>query len=165
MRKAPTVRQVGFTAVELLITLSVLLFVIGISVSAINYGDRATKNTATDVLNALTAIETAFNTYQLDKGAFPSGMADSTFVPSYIFTPKPADGFDAYSLANSSGKYYICATTSGAATAADVPYKALTTIASKVSVDKFFVSNICGATSAVAPTGSSAMSGTYWLNR
>lgn len=164
MKTAPAARS-GFTVIELLVALSVLIFIIAISVSAFNFGDRATKNTATDLLNSFTAIETAVNNYQLDKGAYPSGMSDSTFVPTYLFTPRPPDSFNAYALANTSGSYYICATTSAAVGALDTGYKALDTVASKLSTDKFFVNNVCGATTSLAPTGSTAMSGTYWLNR
>lgn len=158
-------RVAGWTIIELLIALSVMLLVIGLTVNTVNFGDRKSRDIATTLMNAFVATEVASNNYLLEKGDRPTGLSDSTFVPTYLFTPKQPDGFNAYTLANTSSNYYVCATTTAVVVANEFAYKALEEVRNRVSTDKYFVNPTCGATTNLAPTGSTTMSGTYWLTR
>jgi len=162
----------GFTMLEVLVVMIMLSAVIALMVGILGTGsaNRQAESASMKLLNDFSNIEMAFNNYKQEKNALPSGLADSTFVPTYLFPPKVDTGFakpsdtgwvDGYNLTTSSSAgNYICAqadfTDSISATA--------TELKKKVSSMKVITAPACGATVDAMPA-SGTVSFTYWINR
>ena len=167
----------GFTLVELLVSLTVIAIMIALSVNVINYSTSQTNNISNELLAKYGEIESAFNTYMTEKGTTPTGLADSTFVPTYLFTPISIKGFDSsygttgFSLGQSTGKtspnngWYVC-TKVVVEDSSDVKYSAVVKAASQLSAQKFFYNTSCPSLSNMAePSGSATVYPTYWIMR
>lgn len=89
----------GFTMIELVVAMTLLALGVALSVSAINYGDRAKNDVANELMSKFTTIEGAFNLYYADKSTYPAtgtgkqGFNDTAFVPIYLYPPPAAKLF------------------------------------------------------------------------
>ena len=144
----------GFTLIEILIALTIMTMLIGLSVSAINYSSNLVNNTSNELLSKMGDIESAFNQYSTDKNAPPAGLTDATFAPTYLFVPNTPVGFDqaygtnGFNLAQRTGQaspdngWYICTKTS-ITDQNDMKYQAIKKMASNLSPQKFFYASAC----------------------
>lgn len=161
----------GFTLIEIMVALAMVAVAVGLMISAVNLKDSTTQNTASQVLSDMNSIEMAFNRYLSDKGTYPAsgtdGFTDATFVPSYIFEPKPPTGFTDYILKSSGAQYFICSSIDVTGPT-DPKFLALkTNITGKAPTGKFFYSTTaCPATLSMAdPAGAATVNLTYYLIR
>jgi len=169
--------NLGFTMVELLFSLTLIAFVIGLSVSAVNFKSRSADNTETELVGAFSSIEAATQNYLHDKSSYPTGLTDASFVPVYLFPPRAPSVFDrtygvsGFSMARQTGQaspnngYYVCAKVS-VDNATDYKFEAIKQVAARVSVNKFFYNTACPAlTNAADPAGATTLYPTYWITR
>ena len=152
----------------MLVALTLLSGVIAILVSSLNLKNSNTNTIASKVLSDLNAIEIGFVNFAQDKNVYPSGLADATFVPSYLFPPAPPENFWAYTLASTGSSYYICGTVNVTG-AGDNSYLALkNVISAKAPQSKFYYNTTaCPQTTSMAsdPAGAATINFTYYLTR
>ena len=133
-------------------------------------------NASDDLVSSIGSIQSAYNSYQQDKSAVPTGLADSSFIPQYLFIPRPATGFDGtygisgYVLAYMTGQAspnngtYVCARAN--VNGNDSTFQAITKAAAKLSADKFFYNTSCPATANMTtPAGAATVYVTSWITR
>ena len=158
----------GFTLVEMLVALTLLAGVVAILVSSLNLKNSNANNIASKVLSDMNAIEIGFTNYAQEKNAYPSGLSDVTFVPSYLFPPAPPVNFGAYTLANAGSSYYICGSVSITGDN-DNSYLAIKNYMNvKAPQSKFyFNTTACPHTTSMAtdPSGAATINFTYYLTR
>lgn len=167
----------GFTLVELMVVITLIAFVVAISVNYTNYDDRAARNNASKLIADFTTVEGNVGVYQAEKGIYPTGLTDASFVPSYLFVPIPPTSWDVsygtsgYFLAQRTGQaapnngYYVCAKTTITG-ATDTNWLAMGYVAEKLSSNKFFYNTSCPATVNMgAPGGAVTLYATYWITR
>lgn len=161
----------GFTMLEVLVVMIMLSAVIALMVGILGpgTGNRLAESSSMKLLNDFSNIEMAFNNFKQEKAAIPSGLTDTTFVPTYLFPPKVDSGFstptdtgwvDGYLLTTSSTSNYICAQ----ATVTEGITAMATELKKKVSSMKVITAATCGLTTDAMPT-TGTVAFTYWINR
>jgi prepilin-type N-terminal cleavage/methylation domain-containing protein len=161
----------GFTMIEILVVMIMLSAVIGLMVGVLGpgTGNRQAEACSMKLLNDFSNIEMAFNNYKQEKNNSPSGLTDTTFVPTYLFPPKadtdkgftnPTGGTDGYLLGESSDGNYICAQ----ATFSETINLAAAELIKKVSSMKVIRNSSCPSKTDSMPT-SGTVAFTYWIIR
>jgi prepilin-type N-terminal cleavage/methylation domain-containing protein len=161
-----TVDNKGFTAIELLIAVTILGFLVAAAVNVVNYKKDAVEQTASKLMSDMSAIEMAFTNYNTDKNAYPTDLTDSTFVGGkYLFVPVPPDGFTAYSMSSNADGYYLCASASVSGTT-DYKYESIARVQSRAPNSKSYRNTSCPATANADPVSYPAtLHLTYWIFR
>lgn len=172
-----TIKNKGFTLVEVIVAITLVSMLIAVSMSKFNFGSKISDNTATEMIAALSEIETSYGLYLQDKNASPTGLGDATFVPVYLMIPKVATGFDgAYStggfnLAERTGQaapnngWYI-ASRVAVTGVSDTRWNAILNMSSRLPSTKFFYNTTVPAvTNMAAPAGAATVYATYWITR
>lgn len=170
-------QQSGFTLIEVIVVITLLGLAIAMTSQVLNYGDVAARNNANKMIADLADIEVSFGNYYADKNAYPTGLADATFVPTYLFVPQVPTRWDntygvsGYKLAQQSAQpspnngYYVCAKTTVTGSS-DMNWAVIGHIAERLSSNNFFYNTACPATSNMgAPGGAATVFLTYWLTR
>ena len=187
MRKLPykvNNKMAGFTLIEVMATLVLLGLVTALSVQHFMPVDSFSTESAGSLTGTLGSIQGAYNAYVNDKNQLPAfgsnnnALEDSSFVPVYLFIPRPPSGFDSsygvsgFQLGQRSGQdtpnngVYICAK-APSVTATSVPYRAIVKSAAALSANKFFYNDSCPATSSFTsdPSSASDVYVTCWIVR
>lgn len=184
----------GFTLIELVIAMTLLALAVSLSISAVNYGDRAKSDVANELISRLSAIEGAFNLYYADKSTYPvttagntykDALNDTSFVPQYLFIPPASKAFlGTWTVIGSetggtlgwmvglktgaaapNNGYYVCAKAADATVeATDLTYMAVLDAAGKMSSNKMFYGASCPVVANTAASGG-VLYVTYWLTR
>lgn len=167
----------GFTLIELMITIAIIIFLTSVMVASVNFGNQAATNVATQLKSDFAAIEMSFNRYSNDKNAYPTGLADASFVPVYLTPPVCPSGFDTtyatsgYVLTQVTGQpspnngYFIC-TRVNVSGPSDSKFQGIKIAAAQLPPLKFFYNTVAGATSnMVDPAAAATVYVTYWLMR
>ena len=167
----------GFSVIEILIAIMLISAIVAMSISKLNLTNNQASVVSSDLLSGYSDLESAFGLYFSDKAAYPTGLADTTFVPLYLMVPKAPNGFDTaygvsgYLLALRTGQaspnngYYL-ATRVTVSNANDVNWKGILTAASKLPSTKFYYNTTVPAiTNMAAPAASTVVYVTYWINR
>ncbi len=177
-------RNSGFTLIEVMATLILLGLVTALSVQRFMPVDSFSTESAGSLTGSLGSIQGAYNAYVSDKNQPPAfgsdnnALGDSSFVPVYLFIPRPPKGFDSgYGISGfvlgqrsdhstPNNGVYICAKAAGL-TATSVPYRAILKSAAALSANKFFYNYNCPATSSLAsdPSSASDVFVTCWIVR
>lgn len=167
----------GFTLVEILVSLSLMAFAISLTVNAMNFSSRAADNIESELISSFSSIEASTQNYFNDKSAYPTGLADATFVPVYLFVPMAPSSYDraygvsGFYMAKRTGQsspnngYYIC-TKVTVDNASDYRFIAMKQVSSRLSASKYFYNSTCPAiTNAADPTIATTLYPTYWITR
>lgn len=168
----------GFTLVEIMLALTLVTLASVLLMGVVNYSDRTARNNASQITTAFAAIESAVNRYWNDKnGVYPTGLTDSTFVPTYLFIPALPASFDATygtngfyfgqqtGQASPNNGYYVCAR-ANVTGASDPNWLTAGFIGNYLSAQKYFYNTSCPATSNMgAPAGATTVLYTMWLTR
>lgn len=165
----------GFTVLELIIVITLLAFVLGITLTGINYGyfSAQKKQVANKIMSDLSVMESGFTSYAVDRNAYPSHssnlLLDSNFVPRYLNPPTADENFDTtyglngYLMFNNDHGYYICAK-APVKGSSDLVYQAIKIVAGKLPATKFYYNTECAAQENMSdPDSSTTVYITYWL--
>ena len=165
----------GFTLLELTVVIMILGILIAITTDKSNISNAVTNSNQANIVSTFVAIESSFNDYYSAKSAYPTGLADATFVPSYLTPPRPPTGFDTtygtggILLANQTGQpvnqngHYISLKTS--VTGQDIIWNSIAAAGAKLPATKFFYNTTAPAlTNMTAPAGAATVYLTYWID-
>jgi len=167
----------GFTLIEILVVITLIGVIMAVMVSSGGLQNMSAQNNSSKMVSDLSLIQNAFGNYHTEECAYPTGLADATFVPTYIFSPPVPTGWDAaygtngYLIGVQTGQaapnngYYVCARVS-VLDATDPNWKATTLMALQFAPTQYFVNTSCTAvTNMAAPAGEATAYVTFWLTR
>lgn len=168
----------GFTLIELLVVITLLATIMAIMVSSKSMSNYAASNTANKIGSDLALIQNGATTYNTDKNAYPTGMTDATFVPTYLFAPMVPAGWDAtygtngYFMGLQSGQAtpnngeYVCARANNVGSAVDLNWLAATLITQQYAPTQYYVNTSCMAVANMAaPVIPTTVYITFWITR
>jgi prepilin-type N-terminal cleavage/methylation domain-containing protein len=172
----------GFTLVEVMCVLMLLGLIVTMVCTHFNSSAMIANSAADDLVSSVSLIQSAYNSYNQDKGMPPAAdgtgnaLGNSAFVPVYLFIPRPASGFDGtygvtgYFLGYQTGQAspnngsYICARAN--VTGNDPTFQAIVKASTILSANKFFYNTSCPATTNMGtPTGATQVIITEWMTR
>ncbi len=174
----------GFTLIEVMATLLLLGLVTALTVQRFMPADSFSTESAGSLTASLGSIQGAYNAYVNDKNGQPAfgtgnnALGDSSFVPAYLFIPRPPGGFDSEygssgfvlgqrsGLATPDNGVYICAK-AARVTATSTPFRGILKAAATMSATKFFYNDNCPATTSLVrdPTVATDVYVTSWIVR
>ena len=170
--------QKGFTLIEMLVVITLLGTIMAIMVSSKSVSNYGATNTANKIGSDLALIQNGAVTYNTDKNAYPTGMTDATFVPTYLFAPLVPTGWDSsygtngYYMGLQTGQAtpnngeYVCARANNVSSATDLNWIATTLITQQFAPTQYYVNTSCMAvTNMAAPVIPTTVYITFWITR
>lgn len=166
----------GFTLIEIIIVI-VLIGVAATIVSMLMNTSQIDKGMSAKLKSDLSAIETAYITYNQNANLTPTSLSDAAFVPAYLTPPRVINGFDetygvsGYLLAYRTGQpvgqngTYIAVKVSVSG-ATDEKFLTLKNIAGDLPSTKFYYNTTVPAVTTMAdPAAAATIYATYWVLR
>lgn len=166
----------GFTLMELMVVLSVLVILGTIVKDNTNNTPTLINTNSSAIMSSLVAVESSLNDYFNVHNTYPTAMDDSTFVPAFCTPPRVITGFDTtygsngILFANQTGQpagqngHYIAmrATVKGGQS---IIWNAIVAAASKMPLYKCYYNTSAPAnTNMAAPGGTTTVYLTCWID-